>query len=135
MKKRPLKFEVYVHSHATEDEDLITSSIISTLGNMTIRVETLQGQYSPIKRISGFAEGEQAEGLASTLLRALLSRSGALNEIMKGVDNNRLYIRLDKQEMVRGLITIGGDNQVKLVITAKNNREIMDLIRKAAEGV
>ncbi len=135
MKRPSIRVEAFAFSHATEDEELITSSMLGVIGQLSIKVEDLQGQYSQVKKISGTAEGEEAEALALKVIRAAMGGAGAIDEVLRGVDKNRLYIRLDKQDMVRGLLSINGDNQVKLVITAKNNRELMDLIRRAAEEV
>jgi RNA binding exosome subunit len=129
MKQKVRTIQAVVFAHETEDNKKIEDSIKKFLPDAMIEKEKLIGHYdTAIEKISLKVEGK---GLDEKLTE-LLSKIGAFekgdifSEIMKGMERNKIYLRIDKQELVKGLIKLDGDNQVKIVITFNSEKDARD---------
>ncbi|MGC8558264.1 MAG: RNA-binding domain-containing protein [Nitrososphaeria archaeon] len=129
MKQKVRTIQAVVFVHETEDNKKIEDSIKKFLPDATIEKEKLVGHYdTTIEKISLKVEGKELD----EKLRELLSKIGAFekgdifSEIMKGMERNKIYLRLDKQELVKGLFKLDGDKQVKIVITFNSEKDARD---------
>ena len=135
MKSKVKKIELDVHVHATERDGLFENAIKNIFGKGSIKVETLQGHYgNEIKRIIFTAFKKDAEEVARSLLKKLGAfESGiVLNELMKGLDRNTLYVRLDKQKLAMGTLELDGDNEVKIIINFYSEKDAKDFLLNKA---
>jgi RNA binding exosome subunit len=111
--------EVSLHLHATEDVDKVLGAVEGLLGVpvASFSLTRLEGHFgnvivSCVARLSG-DEGER-------LLSFILSRLNALDrtELRETLDRRLerdflFYLRLDKQEIVRGRVKLGERDSVK----------------------
>jgi RNA binding exosome subunit len=107
MKGKIQSMEVSYLVHATEDQVKIGAAIKEALRlDSEPLVEDLEGHYgNPIQRVSYHVMNEEATRCFSELIKGLGAPQTAdiLASINEFLDQHRaLYIRLDKQELMRG---------------------------------
>lgn len=110
--------------HSTEDEERVTSSVERMLGVGVNELEKreIKGQYDNIIKVyTGSFKGRKAESLLLRIARGLegSSRSYLSRNITQFIDHQgRLYIRLDKQELVLGRLVLGSRDPIKITFKA-----------------
>jgi len=138
MRGKVRKLIVNINVHATESEGVFKNRIYQEFGEGDLKVETLQGHYGDeIKRMIFTLSKLEAEEAFSKLLSKLRAfESGyILNEILKGLDRNSLYIRLDKQKFVQGSLELDGDKEVKIIINFYSEKDAKNfLTEKSSES-
>ncbi|MGC8568447.1 MAG: RNA-binding domain-containing protein [Nitrososphaeria archaeon] len=133
MKGKIRKMSVYVNVHATENEDLILSSLRSKFGDGELRTEKLTGHYGDeIKRLTLVFTKGVAEDVTLRLLNELgaFEKGYVLSEILKGLDRNQLFIRLDKQKLVTGMLELDGDKQIKIEVDFYSKKDAKEFLTK-----
>ena len=117
--------------HETEDQAKIEDALKNLLPHAMKIEEDLHGHYgTAIKKIRLIIDGRDAERELNYLLCKLgfFENGEVFSKIMDGLDRNKIYIRLDKQELIKNLIKINGDNQIKVVITFFSEKDIRDYL-------
>jgi len=128
-KVRTIEAAVFVHE--TEDEQKIESSIQNLMPDALIQKEALQGHYgNVIKKINLKVEGPRTDEKLTYLLSKIgvFEKGDTFSKIMEGMDHNKIYIRIDKQELVKNLIKLDGDNQIKIIITFYSERDAKEYL-------
>ncbi|NAY82152.1 MAG: hypothetical protein GU362_04645 [Thaumarchaeota archaeon] len=137
MRGKVRKLTVNINVHATENEEVFKNRINQEFGEGDLKVETLYGHYGDeIKRMTFTLSKLEAEKASKKLLSKLRAfESGyILNEILKGLDRNSLYIRVDKQKFVQGSLELNGDKEVKIIINFYSEKAAKDfLTEKSSE--
>lgn len=131
MRGKVRRLIVNINVHATEMDNAFENVLTEKFGKGEIKVESLKGHYGDeIKRITFTFNKGDAEDAAKKLLKELKAfESGLiLNEILKGVDRNSLYIRLDKQKFVQGSLEIDGDNEIKVIINFYSEKDVKEFL-------
>ncbi len=131
MRSKVRKLTVNVNVHATERDGAFEKMLKERFGEGEIRVESLEGHYGDeIKRVTFTSDKLAAEETAKKLLHDLKAfKSGyVLNEILKGVDRNSLYIRLDKQKFIQGNLELDGDKEVKVIINFYSEKDLKEFL-------
>lgn len=131
MKGKVRTIEAAVFVHETEDEQKIVASIKNLMPDALIREETLQGHYeTAIKKISLKVEGPGNDEKLTYLLSKIgvFEKGDTFSKIMEGMDRNKIYIRIDKQELVKNLIKLDGDNQIKIIITFYSTKDAKEYL-------
>ncbi len=131
MKDKVKAIEADVFVHETEDQGKIEEAIKNLLPDATITEEKLHGHYgTTIKKIKLIINGHGIEGKLNYLLSKLgfFEKGEVFSKIMDGLERNKIYIRLDKQELIKNLIKINGDNQIKIIITFFSEKDVRDYL-------
>jgi len=126
---KSIEAEVFVHE--TEDQAKIENAMKNLLPDALKIEEDLHGHYgTTIKKIRLIIDGHDVERKLNYLLFKLgfFENGEVFSKVMDGLDRNKIYIRLDKQELIKNLIKINGDNQVKVVITFFSEKDIRDYL-------
>lgn len=107
--------EIWVIAHATEDLDVIISTLKSAFGDLPYIIEPLVGHYgNPIYLISAFTED------CGELLRKLCQELGGELGSLQPSPAREYFIRLDKQRLARGgLAASNSDDVVKIRVRAE----------------
>lgn len=111
--------------HATEDVDrvLLALSRVFPGGSLPSRAETrrFHGHYgNEIRMVDLSIRGATAHSLLEYVWRSLPSfdRASILNDLDKHLDpNNGLHLRLDKEEVFRGVIRLKEQDPIKIQLS------------------
>lgn len=121
--------EVSCFVHATEDETRVMGAIAKALGvEEAPSVESLEGHFgNPIVHLVWHATGEAAWTVFWRLVR-FIGGSGR-KEVLEGLEgqtdeHGALYLRLDKQALVRGTALFSSSDPVR--VRVKPRRFMMD---------
>jgi RNA binding exosome subunit len=110
--------EVSVHLHATEDGDKVGRALKESLGIEKMIAEALRGHSgNPILDNRASLGQPEAEALLNRVLAGLPSADRALlmTELGRHIDEKgAFFVRLDKQEMVRGRIAMGDSDAIRI---------------------
>ena len=128
--------EVEFYVHATEDIERIKRGIFE---NLKIRGEvamsTLRGHYgNPIIDIRMYLKGDEASKLFLLIMNKLEDEDKAtllwnLNSYID--DRGRFFLRLDKQDLMRGVIRIGKKDAIKLKFEMGGDRgRVLEYIKR-----
>lgn len=108
--------------HATEDVPKILESFeILDIRKEDFRVSKTQGHFeNPIVILSVNIEKREAQRLIHRITELLPAQQVAdlVGQIEERTVNSRLHMRLDKQELVNGILTIREGGAIKLKIFA-----------------
>ena len=139
--------EVSFHIHATEDEQRCLSSFLKTLEiePQQFTKTILIGHYgNEVKRYVAHLTGQKADDWGKKLISKLSEeeRRSIAGEIERHVDEHgKLYLRLDKQSLVDGLIRVGSTDVVRVKLkprlkwnTLKMTEEYTHLLLETSEG-
>ena len=116
--------------HSTENEDLILNSIQRMLrvDRDDLAKRSMKGHYDNVIIVySGNFRGPKAEALLLTVVKGLesSSRSYIARNVDQFVDQQgRLYLRLDKQELVQGRLVIGSRDPVRITFKAPRFKKL-----------
>ena len=107
--------------HATEDPDKVAAAVRGLVGGEApFETEEMEGHYgNGIKRVSVHLQGDQAAKAFAALTASIPDgvRKEWARDIDKLVDeHSSLYLRFDKQMLVRGEIAPGYKDGVRLKI-------------------
>lgn len=122
---RVKQVEVSALCHATEDPEKLRAALSFLTGNERIAEENLEGVYGePITLMKVKQEGKPAELLFERIVSDPENKKKLLDDLELRLEGWKLHLRLDKQELIRGRISVGsGDNTIKLVIVAGGKAE------------
>ena len=116
-----IEITIDVIVHATEDMSKILQSFEDVL-DITERdftVEKTEGHYeNPIMLLNAKIVKKQAQNFMSKLLELLSAEQviDLIDEIEERTVNSRFHMRLDKQELIKGNLTVREKDTVKLKI-------------------
>ncbi|MDG6928109.1 MAG: exosome protein [Nitrososphaerota archaeon] len=130
-KVRTIEAAAFVHE--TEDRQKIEAAIKNLIPRASIQEEDLQGHYgTSIKKINLKVEGPGTDEETTSLLSKMgaFEKGDIYSRIMEGIERNKIYIRIDKQELVRNLIKLNGDNQIKIIITFYSANDTKEYLAK-----
>jgi RNA binding exosome subunit len=113
--------EVSYLVQATEDLEGIDEHVKSALGIESGREEfQLEGHFgNPLSRVCYHLLGEEADRVVGVLARGLTAgaRRELAQTLQKSVDeHSSLYLRLDKQQLMRGKIVPGTSDPIRVKI-------------------
>jgi RNA binding exosome subunit len=121
MKSLIQSMEVTYLVHATEDPAKIAMAVARALGiEATPEIETLEGHFgNRILRAKVHLTGDEAEGGFSRLVEAM--PRGVVDEVLSEVgahldEHSAFYLRLDKQSLVSGSISLGSSDPVRVKV-------------------
>ncbi len=122
---RVKQVDVSVLCHATEDPEKLRAALSFLTGSERIAEENLEGVYGePITLMRVKQEGKPAEQLFERITSDPDNKKKLLDDLELRLEGWKLHVRLDKQELVKGRISIGsGDNTIKLVVVAGGKAE------------
>jgi len=112
--------EVSFHLHATEDEErcLLTFSNTLDIGPQDFTKTVLEGHYgNVVRRYVIHLTGRRADEWGKQLILKMdeADRRRIANEVEKYLDEHgKLYLRLDKQSLIDGLIRAGFEDVVRV---------------------
>ncbi|MFN3622024.1 MAG: RNA-binding domain-containing protein [Nitrososphaerales archaeon] len=112
--------EVSFHIHATEDEERCLLTFAATLGiePQHFTKSILTGHYgNEVKRYLAHLTGQKADDWCKHIISKLdyEERKRIAREVERYVDEHgKLYLRLDKQSLVDGLIRLGSTDVVRV---------------------
>lgn len=128
-----------VIAHATEDVDKILGSISDVLGADTsmFTITKAEGHYhNPILRALATLRGKRATRILDRIRNGLSDDDVQyLSSTLKSrINGSALYIRLSKQDMILGKITLQDSDAVRLRISAPAyNRGQEEMFRAALD--
>ena len=127
------QLEVEVYVHATENIDKVVNSILDFVAtNAPIVIEVLYGHYgNPIYRITSLIDDQRlTREILTRICSSLVNKDRLINTINIRVDSKgNVYIRLDKQEFVRGRFVLNdGDDVVR--VRVKVSGDIAEFINE-----
>ncbi|MCG2881176.1 MAG: exosome protein [Vulcanisaeta sp.] len=127
------QLEVEVYVHATENIDKVVNSILEFITtNAPIVIEVLYGHYgNPIYRITSLIDDQRlTREILTRICSSLVNKDRLINTINIRVDSKgNVYIRLDKQEFVRGRFVLNdGDDVVR--VRVKVSGDIAEFINE-----
>ncbi|MEM0097342.1 MAG: RNA-binding domain-containing protein [Conexivisphaerales archaeon] len=131
MKGKVRTIEVNAFVHETEDLQKIESSVKNLIPEASIQEEDLKGHYGTIiKKINLKFNGPGSDQKLTSLFSKIdaFKRGDIYSQIIKGMEYNKIYIRIDKQELVKNLIKLNGDNQIKIIITFYSARDAREYL-------
>lgn len=114
--------ELSLFIHGTEDREKLLNAILTTLGVRLerLREELLEGHFkNPIILVKANLQGKEAEALARKVLTCLdeIDKARLREALEDFVDKKgKLYVRLDKQELVQGRLKLCEQDPVRLII-------------------
>jgi len=112
--------EVSFHLHATEDEErcLLIFSNTLDINPLEVTKAVLEGHYgNEVKRYVIHLTGRRADEWGKQLLLRMdeTDRRRIANEVEKYLDEHgKLYLRLDKQSLIDGVIRAGVEDVVRV---------------------
>ena len=111
--------EVSYLMHSTEDPDKLASAVEKTLGiNAAPTIEELEGHFGNrivhvVYHLTGQAASsafvELARGMPSSVKREVFRNIGDMLD-----EHSAMYLRLDRQSLVRGELALGGTEPVRV---------------------
>ncbi|GAB6946291.1 RNA-binding domain-containing protein [Vulcanisaeta sp. JCM 16161] len=115
------QLDLEVNIHATEDLDRIINYLVKLLTDKApMVIEVVYGHYgNPIYRVqSSIRDRELAMSIVKSICSSLVNRDYLLRTIESRVDGSgSVFLRLDKQEFVKGRIVLNdGDDVVRVRI-------------------
>ncbi|MCS7111116.1 MAG: hypothetical protein N3E36_06920 [Sulfolobales archaeon] len=140
---------ISTHCHATEDLDKVKKGLMNVLPSeirsvAKLHTEVLHGYYgNPIVKLETRVKGEDAYRVVRYVLsmisdtdwRYLLSSL----DMRYDVKDNKLFIRLDKQEAYLGNITLyEGDDSIKIAVSfsmIRSAEAVKDFLEKVLKEV
>ncbi len=122
---RVKQVEVSALCHATEDPEKIKAALSFLTGSEKIYEEDLEGFYGePIILMKVKENGKPAELLFKKITSDVENKKRLLQDLDLRIEGWKLHLRLDKQQLVMGKISVAsGDNTVKLVVVAGGRAE------------
>jgi len=116
-----IEITIDVIVHATEDMSKILQSFEDVLGitEKEFIIEKTEGHYeNPIMLLNAKIVKKQAQNFMSKLLELLSAEqvNELIDEIEERTVNSRFHMRLDKQELIKGNLTVREKDTVKLKI-------------------
>ncbi len=119
--ERKLEVDIQVIIHATEDSEKIFPAFRDTFGidRDEFSVQSLQGHYeNPISLVLCKLKKKAARNFVKTLVSGLPKGeiSLILEDLENRCDDSALYLRISKQSLVQGKITLADDDPIKLKI-------------------
>ncbi len=106
------------HLHATEDGLKVGKALKDSLGIDAVSAETLHGHNGNIIMDNRAALGQpEAEALLDRILRGLSQADRAMlrEELGQHIDERgTFFVRLDKQELVKGRLSLAGPDAVRI---------------------
>ncbi len=130
------KVEIELIIHATESIDKIIDALyrIIDLKDAPVVIEVLQGHYgNPIYRVMIVLKEELADEFARRLCQSLVNKDYLKSTIGLRFDskNSILFLRLDKQELVKGKIAIyDGDDVIRVKMRIPLDKGLDGFIRE-----
>ena len=121
MKSAIQSLDVSYLLHATEDADKVAASVTGLVGGeATFEFEDMEGHFGNIiRKVGVHLHGDQATKAFGALTSRIPweLREELANEIDKFVDeHSSLFLRFDKQKLVRGEIALGYDDAIRLKV-------------------
>ena len=115
------QLDLEVNLHATEDLERVVNYLVRLLTDKApIVIEVLYGHYgNPIYRVaSSIRDGDLAMSIIKSICSSMINRDYLLRTIGNRVDDSgNVFLRLDKQEFVRGRIVLSdGDDVIRVKI-------------------
>lgn len=114
--------ELSLFIHGTEDEERVVNGVCENLGvrREMLREERLEGHFkNPIVSVKASLQGREAEELVKRILSKLdeESRVKLKANLEDFVDKKgKLYLRLDKQDLLGGRLRLCEQDPVRLVV-------------------
>ena len=107
--------------HATEDADRVADAVRGLVGvENPFEFEEMEGHYgNNIRRVSLHLHGEDATRALARLTQKMPQalKDATAREIDKLIDeHSSLYLRFDKQRLIRGELAAGYDDAIRLKI-------------------
>jgi len=111
--------------HATEDEARVSQALTFLTGSKKVLRDALAGVYGePITLMKVVEKGPAAEQIYWRIISDTSNREKILDNLDMRLEGWRLHVRLDKQGLVKGEVSVAsGDNTVKVVIGAGGKAE------------
>jgi hypothetical protein len=110
--------DVSFHLHATEDRDKVGRALMDSLGVEIMESSTLYGHNGNVILDNRcFLSQQEAEALLKKVLDGMDSadRARLREELGRHIDERgTFFIRLDKQEMMRGRLALGESDPVRV---------------------
>jgi len=113
--------EVTYLVHATEDVAKVADSVSSVLGiGAPPTEEAMEGHFgNRISRVRFHVTGEDAQNVFEKLVAGL--EPSARKDVSRGLENfldehSALYLRLDKQEIIGGLLSLSETDAVRVKV-------------------
>ena len=115
------QLDLEVNLHATEDLEKMINYLVKLLTDRApIIIEVLYGHYgNPIYRVeSSIRDKDLAVSIIKSICSSMVNKDYLLKTIGNRVDNSgNVFLRLDKQEFVRGRIVLSdGDDVIRIKI-------------------
>ncbi|MFY9300078.1 MAG: RNA-binding domain-containing protein [Candidatus Nitrosotenuis sp.] len=119
--ERKLEVDIQVIIHATEDLDKIFSAFKDVFGvdREEFSVQSLQGHYeNPISLVLCKLKKKAASSFVKTLVLGIPKEKLALilEDLENRCDNSALYLRISKQSLVKGEMSLADNDPIKLKI-------------------
>jgi hypothetical protein len=119
--ERKLEVDLQVIVHATEDMERIFSAFDEVFGvdRDAFSVQNLQGHYeNPIFLVLCKLKKKAASAFVRTLVSGMPKgeKDLVLGDLENRCDDSALYLRISKQKLVRGEITLADEDPVKIKI-------------------
>jgi hypothetical protein len=119
--ERKLEVDIQVIIHATEDMEKIFSAFKKVFGvdSDEFSVQNLQGHYeNPISLVLCKLKKKAAEGFVKRLVSGFPKDDIAmvLGDLENRCDDSALHLRISKQGLVKGEISLANEDPVKLKI-------------------
>ena len=104
--------KVSMFVHATEDETRLLDALKGLVPPNKITRIQLNGHFdNPIIDLKATLNGDEADMLFNRICKELdIDRK----EFLKRKENNKIYLRLDKDGLLNGKLTTGGDEGIHL---------------------
>lgn len=119
--------------HATEDKDIITNSVLSTLEishSHTFNENEYEGHWgNKILRLTAEIKQKDAQTLMKKILMSLsfIDKENLLDNLEKYIDEKgNLHLRLDKQRMCKHKISLSENEGVKIKFRINKNPIILN---------
>ena len=121
MKSAIQSLDVSYFLHATEDIGKVNPAVAELIGSKApFEVEQMTGHFgNPIERVELHLHGDEAARSLESLVTKLPSSLRA--DLLRGIDelvdeHSSLFLRLDKQKLVRGQLAMGTNDVVWLKV-------------------
>ena len=119
--ERKLEVDIQVIIHATEDPEKIFSAFKDVFGvdREEFSVQNLQGHYeNPISLLLCKLKKKTAESFVKSLVSGIPKEqvSLILEDLENRCDDSALYLRISKQSLIQGKITLADEDPIKLKI-------------------
>jgi len=136
-----MKCEIYIILHATEDEEKVIKSVLSSLklneNNLKISKQVFTGHYGNPIIYYTISYGENAKIVLEHILKNLkaIDKVELTENLSDYIQGSKLYLRLDKQSICVGELKLSQADAVKIIFKGVNKKYLARLLNDVLKEV